>query len=923
MRILQALFLVCLSLCGALSLRGQILDKAVLKNIVSKNPEATTIESFTNTPVNNATGIPEIQLPIYTLEAGDFKLPIALRYHASGVKVDELSTAVGLKWILSAGGSIDRSINGKADESSYFTNYKRYTRSYFDSLMMTNETYGSQAAYGQMLRAVTDIMVDEYSYNLPGFSGNLMFNNSNGKFYAETQSSELDVDGANLSLNTFTITDDKGNRYFFGGNYKESGTSYLSNAGALSPDDIGVSYTAGGVNSWKLYRIVTNKKDTINFEYEPYSYDYHTASEYIYGKLTFPSSTYMENCGCGDNFLDIRFLDYAATAYLIKKITSRFGSIQFNYATSPTAKDWKRRLTDIVVYNSNNIVTRKFQLDNETVSGGKLFLTALHKIDPTNGERKESYQFKYTNMSVDTVGSLGKDIMGYANGSINQTLIAPSPGFGFSYPFTPADRDPSNVIANGLLTEVVYPTGGKARYTYMMNKEGTTYAGGVIVKKIELMDKQNNLLNQKMFTYSGLKGRSISLPAFTNMTYGNDGDGRCQKWIFSSKPTLVAEGGPRSYYYSEIIVSESGADTGKAQVYKEKYEPQYYMNGTTTPVLKEKIVYKGAVPTDNNMLEKTVFENKVVQIDSLAQFVFTPGESFIASTGNYWNGMREYDCPRHYRSAYMSNIYNAKKGMPVSAVRTLFDVVSNQQITTTMKYYYDSKAHFYPTRTVTYASNNDSVTSFTVFPTDTVLTGPEETARKFMLTKHMYVLPIVEGAKNNISHTVSASYSYLVNADSMLLINSISTKTGGNAVDTRILFKQYDGNGNLLEQSKANDISEVYIWGYKNTYPVAKVAGSNYNYIKTLIDNNLLQSMNPDEQQLRNELNKIRTALKGKAFVSTYTYMPQVGVTSETNPAGLTTYFEYDGLGRLVIVRDHDRKIVKTIDYQYQAPISK
>lgn len=125
MRTLRALFLVYLSLCGALSLQGQILDKAVLKNIVPKNPEATTIESFTNTPVNNATGIPDIQVPIYTLEAGDFKLPIALRYHASGVKVEELSTAVGLKWVLSAGGSIDRSINGRADVKYCYGYYGR------------------------------------------------------------------------------------------------------------------------------------------------------------------------------------------------------------------------------------------------------------------------------------------------------------------------------------------------------------------------------------------------------------------------------------------------------------------------------------------------------------------------------------------------------------------------------------------------------------------------------------------------------------------------------------------------------------------------------------------------------------------------------------------------------------------------------
>ena len=54
------------------------------------------------------------------------------------------------------------------------------------------------------------------------------------------------------------------------------------------------------------------------------------------------------------------------------------------------------------------------------------------------------------------------------------------------------------------------------------------------------------------------------------------------------------------------------------------------------------------------------------------------------------------------------------------------------------------------------------------------------------------------------------------------------------------------------------------------------------------------------------------------AQVETYTYDSGVGMTSQTDPNGLTTYYEYDGLGRLRVVRDHEGSILKRYDYHYR-----
>ena len=55
------------------------------------------------------------------------------------------------------------------------------------------------------------------------------------------------------------------------------------------------------------------------------------------------------------------------------------------------------------------------------------------------------------------------------------------------------------------------------------------------------------------------------------------------------------------------------------------------------------------------------------------------------------------------------------------------------------------------------------------------------------------------------------------------------------------------------------------------------------------------------------------------AQMTTYTYSPLVGVTSQTDVGNRVTYYEYDGLARLKRIRDQDYNILKTYEYQYQA----
>lgn len=53
------------------------------------------------------------------------------------------------------------------------------------------------------------------------------------------------------------------------------------------------------------------------------------------------------------------------------------------------------------------------------------------------------------------------------------------------------------------------------------------------------------------------------------------------------------------------------------------------------------------------------------------------------------------------------------------------------------------------------------------------------------------------------------------------------------------------------------------------------------------------------------------------AQMTTYAYEPLIGITSQCDINNRLTYYEYDNFGRLIVVRDHDRNILKRICYNY------
>ena len=70
------------------------------------------------------------------------------------------------------------------------------------------------------------------------------------------------------------------------------------------------------------------------------------------------------------------------------------------------------------------------------------------------------------------------------------------------------------------------------------------------------------------------------------------------------------------------------------------------------------------------------------------------------------------------------------------------------------------------------------------------------------------------------------------------------------------------------------------------------------------------------DAQLRAAAARLRAQLPF-ARTTGYTHAPLIGLTSQTDPAGRTTTYEYDGLNRLVRVRDEQGRILSQQQYHY------
>lgn len=138
----------------------------------------------------------------------------------------------------------------------------------------------------------------------------------------------------------------------------------------------------------------------------------------------------------------------------------------------------------------------------------------------------------------------------------------------------------------------------------------------------------------------------------------------------------------------------------------------------------------------------------------------------------------------------------------------------------------------------------------------------------------------------------------------------------------RMQFNNYDVCGNLTEFKKTGDIPTSILYGYDNTFPIAKFSNLSYQTLTATIGQSTLKISDLNKMYYSSDdfLQKFELlyTLFPTSQIETYTYDVIKGITTQTNVNKQTTFYIYDNLGRLTSLLDQDKNILKTYDYHYR-----
>lgn len=888
-----------------------------------KTPNGASFATYGNTPVDLSTGIPQISIPIYTLEVDGVQVPISLSYHASGVLADELATAVGLKWTLNAGGGIYRTINGKPDEEGWLNSSSSFIpTSHYNLPQNTNQW---QTLTGSMATA-RDHNPDEFSYNF--------LNYSNSYFHAPESSLKIKADIDNISIwgdyalipnnnSTFlSATDDLGNTFKFGDNNAHEISANVNTYASLPENGLptydGYDYDPY-ITGWMLNEIVTKNNSIIKFEYEQYDLSYHWAKSAQnltvsnvasngYGKESYTSTTHTyEN-------------------QLIKKIYIDEVEILFSYSTNTNLSLWQRQLDKITITDRIQGNSKEFHFVYGTFTGDAR-LKLLEVYEKSNGVQKPSYKFTYNTGPLPEKNKYYKDFYGYYNGtSGDRHSLVPLTGF-IQTTFNMHQQFLNQHIGNrtlseshlkhGVLEKIEYPTGGFTEFVYEANKEvvngNDKYMGGLRVKEIHDLDDSNEY-HKKIYEYEGLNGIDLNGNEIYTMRNANTGYAPSFYSSFVAPGHLAIKG----FFYDKVTVNSY---SGQTLEYKEVSNYIGKPDGWKfRPVLKNKQYYNSS----NALVKIDEYEYQSFGTADQIQWNIMADKELGMIDGNWglifvtgWNMTRGGNTS--YLTKQLATTEFLDKGGstmdPVTTV-TIYDYNTttaykiNEVINTKLV-----RAENTP-GTITY-DLNDANGDLIDIDYEYVSDYPSEPTLNTLPDG----LPVSKKVERNTLKILGQFFEYDADGNIKAVYKHYrgsGSHSGPGYIDSdyQRVMSFLSNDGSPTQVQKENGIYTAYIWDSTNTYLLAEVVNATYasasSYLNITLDMSTLS-----DTQISNEIDLIRQGLPN-AQVTTYIHEPLAGVIQITDPKGYTFTYEYDELNRLKYVKDADDNLVSKNEYNYK-----
>lgn len=548
-------------------------------------------------------------------------------------------------------------------------------------------------------------------------------------------------------------------------------------------------------------------------------------------------------------------------------------------------------------------------------------------------------------------------------------------GTGVSYALT----DDFDLPSGGyFLKAVTIPFGSVASATLHKNTFVETLykkpAGGARIKKITDHDGVS-IANDKVRTFSYVSANNPSLssgilvtaPSYLTYRLTYDRLLISESLSLYSPDLATCDGGGTAWY--EVSGSSSvplGATNGSHIGY-ERVEVRYTnfddskSNGKTIHHFTSPADFKdspGIFPPSAGA-NKDMFRGKplsVLDLDSNNDTVRVVSNNYLPETyQSFWGANLIYNFPYMTGATELNACTFSRAIYPINIAKSFLTsrterVCQNNCATyyeQKTDYYYDQRAAVSPTKVHTFLTRQVSQTS-NDRPRETQYKYPQDYAYITNSVLHKMVqanrlaVPVetVQSVNGEVVAATATQYEHIV-ADDLFVpknilgletavpLDDFSLSTDGDtfsSYENKVTILSRDDLGNILSIQKENDLVSTYLWGYHQSFPVARIQNISSDQIASTAISNIrdhvyARSHDPDDVQtdinfLKSELSSIIN--DSNYLVTLYTYNPLVGMTSQTGPEGRTTFYEYDDLGRLKYLRDHDGNILERYEYKYK-----
>lgn len=776
-------------LVGSLYAKAQTTDiNRFMPKDVPQSPNVASLGKFGSYEVSHYTGLPQISIPIFEVKSGSLTLPITLSYHASGIKLTDQASWVGLGWSLS-GFHISRQTRGKADETG------------FTAPMQVSAVCGpyGTAHFGYVRDVAYEILEtqpDIFSYLTPQSSGTFFLGQSGGSPlivpYEPIQISN------SSTLDKFEITGTDGVLHRFG----------TSSTGATAMEttsvDRGAFVGTSSRTAWHLMEMLApNSDDRIDISYQDIGW---ITQRDVTTNITITDNCISNGVPCPSGTTQVQPALYVNALSTISQmgineINFEGGKVKFITSTRTDGQPNAKRLDRIEIYSvvSGALTPVKAVRFNYTMFTGAN-QQKLDKIEflasdfQTTATVINSYSFDYNtnSFSWDTPQSMKRDYWNFYSGLNNvdlvpaqQVSVTNDAGIISNVQVGSADRSTvTTYMTEGVLKRINFPTGGYTEFEYETHKylEGstTTYAGGLRVTKITSSDGSGTNPIVKSYKYgSGESGYGVKNFDNKLIYYHSENADLYQCCIQTPTCQGYMSYRTRTYFSNSLI----GIDPYEGSPVVYPYVTEYFGDATTNV---GKIIYEydnGQYTADSlqvilgpassrnyrcsfdwkrgHLTKKTVYDKTLVNKISEQSQVYSVFKAKRVLIGFASEEARHYDysyCPSFscnnefgnpidpYQFYYTHYYQSTGKYLETSAVETTFEYNSpTKSIVKNSSTAFDSE-YLLPTQeTETDVSTSTSIVNYSKYPISYTFPGNETgvaLAIKTLKSQNLISVPI-------------------------------------------------------------------------------------------------------------------------------------------------------------------------------------